>query len=461
VQLVGSCTAACDSIVYMVEKYAKMISDASDILLMRASLFVSFSIVCLTSLSVSGCSIDSFHVYYAPNGNKNKDGYFTPEHVTTHMNLVVKARPDDLYALDGTSMLGCVDSRADEATFGTPGGDLAELAMGLYVYHNLTNRAPDYASVKMIFRAFLQQHVSTSRPFYYHTDDSKVRKLFAEVGAKLGRNITSFPVHSPSTNDLNVWLGEVAQSYAQGCGHLRLMIESPAKYGMGSARILQDLIRAFYEEMWATRTAVERAKFMFKTRLGSLEGKAIAIIKNARGECLGYSPGIMPYISGSSVFIYTPSMVDAFRTKVMSPFFASLAGPGWNAALFDSEIAALFGVQLGATLANLGAAKDSSLINVDITTSGQPSKPSCQSDSPGIFDQRNIITSGVGAVIGAAATLAIVLAIIFRRRMFGCCGALLEEKPSLKSALLQAETSAAHCHSELQPTSNLQSEEHV
>lgn len=62
------------------------------------------------------------------------------------MNLVASAIPrDDVYALDGTSMLGCVDSRADEATFGTPGGDLAELAMGLYVYHNLTNRAPDYA----------------------------------------------------------------------------------------------------------------------------------------------------------------------------------------------------------------------------------------------------------------------------------------------------------------------------
>jgi hypothetical protein len=203
---------------------------------------------------------------------------------------------------------------------------------------------------------------------------------------------------------------------------------------------------------------------MFKTRLGSLEGKAIAIIKNARGECLGYSPGIMPYISGSSVFVYTPSMVDAFRTKVMSPFFASLAVPGWNAALFDSEVAALFGVQLGATLANLGAAKDSSLINVDITTSGQPSQPSssaCQSDSPGIFDRQNIIASGVGAVIGAAATLAIFLAMIFRRRIFGCYGVSFEKKTSLKSALIQVETSEARFHSELQPTSNLQSEAHV
>jgi hypothetical protein len=443
---------------------AKWSNAALYILTMRAALFLSFSIVCLTSFSVSGCSIDSFQVYYAPNGNKNKDGYFTPEHVATHMNLVVGARPADLYALDGTSMLGCVDSRADEATFGTPGGDLAELAMGLYVYHNLTNRAPDYASVKTIFRLFLQQHVSASRPFYYHTDDSKIRKLFAQVGAKLGRNITSFPFRSPSTNDLNVWLGEVAQSYAQGCGHLRLMIESPAKYGMVSARILQDLIRAFNEEMWAASTAVERSKFNFVTRLGSLEGKAVAIVKNARGECLGYSPRIMPYISGSSVFVYTPSMVDAFRTKVMSPFFASLAVPGWNAALFDTEIAALFGVQLGATLANLPAAKDSSLINVDITTSGQPSQPSssaCQSDSPGIFDRRNIIASGVGAVIGAAATLAIVTAMIFRRRIFGCCGASLEKKASLKSALIQVETSEARFHSELQPTSNLQSEAHV
>jgi hypothetical protein len=431
---------------------------------MRATILFSFSVVCLTSLSVSGCSIDSFQVYYAPNGNKKYDGYFTPDHVTTHMNLVVGARPEDLYALDGTTTLGCVDSRADEATFGTPGGDLAELAMGLYVYHNLTNRAPDYASVKTIFRLFLQKHVSVSRPFYYHTDDNRIRRLFAEVGAKLGRNVTSFPFRSPGANELNVWLGEVAQSYAQGCGHLRLMIESPAMYGMGSARVLQDLIRAFYEEMWAADTAVERAKFNFKTRLGSLQGKAVAIVKNARGACAGYSPRILPYISGSSVYVYTPSMADAFRAKILSPFFASFADPGWNSALFDSQIAALFGVQLGATLSYLPTANYSSLINVDITTSGQPSQSSssaCQSDSPGILDRRNIIASGVGAVIGAAAALAIVLAMIFRQRIFGCCCASHEKNPSLKSVLIDVKTSAKSVHSELMPTSNLQSEEHV
>jgi hypothetical protein len=35
---------------------------------------------------------------------------------------------------------------------GTPGGDLGELAMGVYIYNNMTGRTPDYASVKALFQ---------------------------------------------------------------------------------------------------------------------------------------------------------------------------------------------------------------------------------------------------------------------------------------------------------------------
>ena len=313
----------------------------------------------------TGCSISSANVTYSV--NKNQPGYFTPAEVSAHLNWVT-FRNMAPYARDGTTTLSCIDSRNDHPVIGTPGGDLAEFAMGLYIYNSLTNAVGNYSSVQTLFQQFLATRISASRPFFYHTDDTHIREVFVEVGIELNRNITILPAR-PSEAEQEVWLTELVKSYAQGCGHLRLMIDSPANYGLPSSQILQWLIRAFYQELWAADTDAKRAKLAFVVVLGPQQGKAIAIVSNKAGACPGYSPYIPPSISGSSVFVYTPSAASAFRSNALMLFFDAQGAAGWNAAQFQSGIATLFNTQIAATLANLASANKASLISIDVMTS--------------------------------------------------------------------------------------------
>ncbi len=348
---------------------------------------------------VSGCSADSASTSYAL--NKNQPGFFNPNQVKSHFDFV-KASNLDQYRMDGTSTLSCVDARSDEPAIGTPGGDLAEFAIGLHSYNNLSSQVSNYASVKTLFQQFLSTQISASRPFYFHTDDTRLQQVFTAVGTALNRTITILPSSTPLPDELNTWLNELVQSYAQGCGHIRLMIASPVIYGLQNSQIIQWLIRAFYEELWAADNDNDnkRAKLAFVVKLGPLQGKAVAIVSNKAGTCSGYSPALPPNIGGSSIFIYTPSAAKAFRTSVMTPFFAAQGAAGWNSVLFQTKANDLFDKQLGATLDNLAPANQASLIAIDVTTVGEPKPNSATSIS-------NICVSAVTA--GSLFMLALLL----------------------------------------------------
>ena len=340
----------------------------------RSSSFLTLLISVLAILSpsafrhVCGCSIQSAVVAYML--DKNQPSFYNPAQVSAHMDQVMASNLDR-YVKDGTSTLSCVDARSDDPIIGTPGGDLAEFAMGLYTYNSLTNAVQSYPNAQTLFRSFMEKHISASRPFYFHTDDNRLRQVFAAVGTQLNNtNISILPHRTPSDPERNIWLTELVKSYAQGCGHIRLMIDSPTTYGMTNSNIIQWTIRAFYEELWAADTDAKRAKLAFVVKLGSLLGRAIGIVSNKQGTCTGYSPAIPPSLGGSTLFVFTPSAASAFRSQVMSPFFAGQGASGWNATQFQSMIGTLFNTQLGATLASLVPANQSSLITIDVTTVG-------------------------------------------------------------------------------------------
>jgi hypothetical protein len=321
------------------------------------------------------------------------------------MDFVI-ANNMDRYVQDGTSTLSCVDARSDAPLIGTPGGDLAEFAMGLYIYHGLTAQVPDYASVQKLFRSFLSQHVTASRPFYFHTDDNRLRQVFAAVGLQLNTVFNILPARTPPAAELNVWVAELVKSYAQGCGHIRLMIDSPSFYGLSDAKIIQWLIRAFYEELWAADTDAKRAKLAFVAKLGPLQGKAVAIVtNNPQSSCAGYSPAIPPNLAGSSLFVFTPNAAAAFRAKVMAPFFAAQGAPNWNEAQFLTGIGALFKTQLDATLERLSPANNCSLISVDVTTVEEPNRNKHSSS--------NAVASNVAlGVVGGVIYLVLMVGVV-------------------------------------------------
>ena len=213
------------------------------------------ALLMIAATVVSCCKFDSATVSYVV--NKNVPGFFDIADVQAHLNNTINNdfRLDEVsYEPDGYSTLECVDARSGSPMHGSPGGDLAEFAMGLYTYHSLTKQVGSYSSVKSLLQQFLDCCTSATRPFYFHTDDSRLRDVFVAVGAILGRRVTILPDSSPPEAERKVWLDQLTQAAAQGCGHIRLMIQFPSTYGLASADIIRWLIQAFYEELWAADT---------------------------------------------------------------------------------------------------------------------------------------------------------------------------------------------------------------
>jgi hypothetical protein len=61
---------------------------------------------------------------------------------------------------------------------GTPGGDFSELNAGIQAYYDLTGGKVTEDGVDKIFNAFMAEVITKDRPFYYHTSDEKLHKIF-------------------------------------------------------------------------------------------------------------------------------------------------------------------------------------------------------------------------------------------------------------------------------------------
>lgn len=308
-------------------------------------------------------SIDSVALAGA---SKNIPGTLKESDVRNHVDWVFKS-PLARYASNTKTSFSCVDSRSDDPMFGTPGGDLCEFAIALTVYFKSIGKTATLEDIRSLFRIFLSTEITEKRPFYFHTDDTRLRRVFKKMTTALGRTITILPNTRPTDeSEANKWLDELTESYAQGCGHVRLMINDPATYGLENNFIIKSLIRVFYEEWWA-RSKADKRIFNFSVKLGPLIGGAIAIVDNVGPACKNASPMLSPNVGGSSVFVYHPNAVAAFRESVLVPFFTKK-----NKALSNTQflkgVTELFGTQLTATLTNLAPANATDLFAVNVKT---------------------------------------------------------------------------------------------
>jgi hypothetical protein len=74
------------------------------------------------------------------------------------------------------------------------------------------------------------QVASKERPFYYHTSDEKLRKVFhhlEEAGVKPKPSVLP-EVMPKDAKQAAAWLDELSGP-VQGCGHVRLMMEKPTE----------------------------------------------------------------------------------------------------------------------------------------------------------------------------------------------------------------------------------------
>ena len=81
----------------------------------------------------------------------------------------------------------CVDSHGDEkqnglySLAGALGGDFAELAVSIVSFHRWRNSSVTRESVEAMFKSFMAKIASPMRPFYLHSSDAKMVKVFSDV----------------------------------------------------------------------------------------------------------------------------------------------------------------------------------------------------------------------------------------------------------------------------------------
>ncbi|GBF88187.1 hypothetical protein Rsub_00899 [Raphidocelis subcapitata] len=289
--------------------------------------------------------------------------------------------PFDEFKSNVGSTFYCVDSRGEYNELGTPGGDIAELSGAITVFFNQTGTKVTDEIVRDILDAFVERHASPSRPFYYHTSDDKLRKVFNELESKgVKPKPTVFPETMPTDQKLaDTWLEALSVGSLQGCGHMRLLIDQYKDFGLTSPEVPRALVRAFFSYWWPTPPhSTKRGRMKMTVVQGPLDGHAVAIVDST--GCPGMSPALPPSHGGSQLFIYHAQAVDDFRKSVLTPFFVEYAGllkKQLDQTKFYNELKSLQAQQLAAVLKYLAPANALPIWSVTIAADGSdtPSEP--------------------------------------------------------------------------------------
>ncbi|WIA22068.1 hypothetical protein OEZ85_004413 [Tetradesmus obliquus] len=324
----------------------------------------------------SCCTVASLKVAKAGEAAKPQEsGAYGMTDVQSHFFQV----DENPYVKNTEATFACVDARGDNPYLMTPGGDYAELSDGIYVFANITGIRLNATVIGHLFRNFVQKVASPKRPFYFHTDETKLASLFSAVNnAGIKPKPVVFPAVMPSDpKAAAIWLSYLSKAEYQGCGHVRLMLYKPQEYGLSSNYVPQELIKQFFSYWWPTPLgSPERKRIKFAIKRGPLQGKAVAIVNNEGPGCQGYSPKSFAAHHGSSIFVYHQNAVAEFRAKVLAPFFAEMAKQTFftgkplqfNMAQFIKQSDALAGTQLGYTINNLYPADSVGLFSVNYAT---------------------------------------------------------------------------------------------
>jgi hypothetical protein len=320
---------------------------------------------------VLACNMHDVHVHKIGNASasnplstrydlKDVDAHFTQKVILMESNI--------------ETTFACVDARNNDHVFGTPGGDFSEFTAALQVYFKMIGQVATEKNIEPLFKSFVEKYCSEERPFYYHTDEAKLQKLFDTIG-QITQDVPSiFPWDTPENSTL--WLDLFVKPEHQGCGHIRLMLQNPVAYGLDSTEIVENMLRVFVKYWWA-QTDENKKRITFIAKLGSLTGRAVAIINTISNssECLKQSPAVIASTRGSTTFIYHQNAVTEFRKNVLTPFFAS-KNKKVSKKAFTANLETLTKVQLDQTLGptGLNPANQVDLFLVQVTATAEPTK---------------------------------------------------------------------------------------
>jgi hypothetical protein len=160
--------------------------------------------------------------------------------------------------LAGDIGVGCVDGRRPRCVAGAPGGNAGLLILLLAVWEE--SSGPLSAErIDAVFERYLDHFGS----FYLHTDRDAQERLARRLaatpdlgGAGIGHDAVSTAggvdalVVNPAAPVRDVLLELLLEPDHVGCGHLRLLLEESAVYGVRRA-LAEAVLRSFFTRLWA------------------------------------------------------------------------------------------------------------------------------------------------------------------------------------------------------------------
>ncbi len=253
----------------------------------------------------------------------------------------------------------CIDGRDDRGVVGTLGGDAGEFLLSLAALEQGAGVVLDEQTVAHMLIA----HIDAFGQFYMHSDVDAFGRLRASIGedaridvAQLdwadAEGVAAFLRHpDPAIHD--ALLEHLVNPDHIGCGHVRLMRQHSAEYGIRPELVLW-FLRAYFRRWW------EGAPELNPTLLPGVHEEAAVINIRIEGTLCGPTPIplVSPASDGRQMFINHPD-VSAFMRAAFIRFhlsgYGALAVPADREEALRHAYTELGQRQLVATVSHLAA----------------------------------------------------------------------------------------------------------
>jgi rhodanese-related sulfurtransferase len=251
--------------------------------------------------------------------------------------------------------MSCVDGRDDSGVLGTPGGDGGEFLVLLGAIERLAGKRFTQAEV----RSLLARRLDTFGRFYIHSDvtasnafiksmrsDKRLDAALANISEAL--EWRAF-LGSPPPELREVVLEHLLQPGHIGCGHIRMMWQDSATYGV-RPELPAMVLRAFMELRWSGAVEAE-----LTVLAGGHEERGVLRVFLADAiEPFTQVPLVSPSCDGTQMFVCHPQIMSYLRTQLVR--FAQLQTalvPKIDGDALRTTVEEMADAQLTATLQRL------------------------------------------------------------------------------------------------------------
>lgn len=237
--------------------------------------------------------------------------------IEAHLGDARSLRWLKIAALLVSGRLSCVDGRDDSGVMGTPGGDAGEFLLSLAALERVTGKALDDATL----HALLLRRLDAFGRFYFHTDVTASNALIGALRADRRFDATlanvSGPLEwrrfmeSPPESVREALIEHMSVPAHLGCGHLRLALTNPDRYGVRPA-LIGAFLRSFLSLRWQGHEDNEIAVLPG----GHAEGAVVNVVVDHEVDAFSRIPLVSPMAEGSQMFINHPQVSGFLRSQV-------------------------------------------------------------------------------------------------------------------------------------------------